>query len=63
MGKSHLEARDGAGFHEQHLEFQLHHAGQTQQATAMRAGGDGSAPDLLNCHFYDIKVGRKNVKI
>lgn len=29
VGESHLEARDGAGFHEQHLEFQLHHAGQT----------------------------------
>lgn len=25
--KSHLEARDGAEFHEQHLEFRLHHVG------------------------------------
>lgn len=27
--KSHLEARDGAEFHAQHLEFQLHHVSQT----------------------------------
>lgn len=27
--KSHLEARDGAGLNEQHLEFELHHVGQT----------------------------------
>lgn len=26
--KSHLEARDGAEFHEQHLEFRLHHVGR-----------------------------------
>lgn len=34
--KSHLDARDGAEFHEQHLEFQLHHVGQTQQEAAIR---------------------------
>lgn len=26
--KSHLEAKDGAEFHEQHLEFRLHHVGR-----------------------------------
>lgn len=26
--QSHLEARDGAEFHEQHLEFRLHHVGR-----------------------------------
>lgn len=38
--KSHLEARDGAEFHEQHLEFQLHHVGQTHSRTLQ--WGDGS---------------------
>lgn len=40
--KSHLEARDGAEFHEQHLEFQLHHVGQTHSGTRQWEVGDGS---------------------
>lgn len=33
MVKSHLEARYGAEFHAQHLEFQLHHVSQTHSRT------------------------------
>lgn len=36
--KSHLEARDGAEFHEEHLEFQLHHVGQTHSGTQQWGG-------------------------
>lgn len=36
--KSHLEARDGAEFHEQHLEFQLHHVSQTHSGTRQQGG-------------------------
>lgn len=44
MGKSHLEARDGAGFHEQHLEFQLHHAGRRAAGRSRASWGMGAQP-------------------
>lgn len=38
-----MEARDGAEFHEQHLEFQLYHVGQTHEGTRQqRERGKGS---------------------
>lgn len=37
--KSHLEAMDEAEFHEQHLEFQLHHEGQTHSGIQHCGGG------------------------
>lgn len=45
--KSHLEARDGAKFHVQHLEFKLHHVGQTHSRT--RQGEDGGWELLWIC--------------
>lgn len=45
VGKSHLEARDEAGFHEQHLEFQRHHTGQTHSRPQQWGlGGWGGRP-------------------
>lgn len=50
--KSHLEARDGAEFREQHLEFQLYHVGQTHNEPRQGEVGDGSWFDLFNWEFF-----------
>lgn len=66
--KSHLEARDGAEFHEQHLEFQLHHVGQTHSGTwQWRAGGWESVwMWLISCFFllhqcHNKKTFKENI--
>lgn len=46
-----MEARDGAEFREQHLEFQLHHVGQTHNEPRQGEVGDGSGFDLFNWDF------------
>ena len=57
--KAHLEARDGAEFHEQHLEFQLHHASQTLSGPQRREVGDGCWSD----HFESGLFGNIEVTI